>query len=138
MNRRKLLEPQETRASEHFGSSRPKRPRNLNSISNFNWMLDDSYANCGSNCCGRQIPSQKNSKIARIVGTGYQKHDQLFALNEILSVYEVRVNDVSKDRIEKYVVEMSKKVSPRIRAKPNLAELLKENARAHNRVRYKR
>jgi ornithine cyclodeaminase/alanine dehydrogenase-like protein (mu-crystallin family) len=101
-------------------------------------MLDDSYANCGSNCCGRQIPSQKNSKIARIVGTGYQKHDQLFALNEILSVYEVRVNDVSKDRIEKYVVEMSKKVSPRIRAKPNLAELLKENARAHNRVRYKR
>jgi len=41
-----------------------------------------------------------------------------------LSVYEVRVNDVSKDRIEKYVDEMSKKVSLRIWAESNLAELL--------------
>lgn len=69
--------------------------------------------------------TKKDSKTACIVGAGYQGRHQLLALNEVLSLDEVRVNDVNKDRMEKYVDKMSKKVNLRIRAEPNLAEAVK-------------
>lgn len=41
--------------------------------------------------------AKKDSKTACIVGAGYQGRYQLLALNEVLDLYEVRVNDVDKD-----------------------------------------
>jgi len=66
--------------------------------------------------------ARKDSKTACIVGAGYQGRFQLLALNEVLSLDEVRVNDVDKGRMEKYVDEMGGKVSVRVRAERDLAE----------------
>jgi len=69
--------------------------------------------------------ARKDSKTACIVGAGYQGRFQLLALNEVLNLEEVRITDIDKDRIRKYVDEMSEKVNLRIQAEPNLAEAVK-------------
>jgi len=69
--------------------------------------------------------ARKDSKTACIVGAGFQGRYQLLALNEVLNLDEVRITDINKDRMEKYVEEMSEKVSLRIRAEHNLARAVK-------------
>lgn len=69
--------------------------------------------------------AKKGSRTACIVGAGYQGRYQLLAMNEVLNLDEVRVNDIDKDRMKKYVDEMTEKVSLRVRAEPDLAEAVK-------------
>ncbi|MDI6884227.1 MAG: alanine dehydrogenase [Hadesarchaea archaeon] len=54
--------------------------------------------------------ARKDSRVAAMVGAGVQAKTQLLALNEVLKIEEVRVNDLSVGKAEKYAKEMGKKL----------------------------
>jgi alanine dehydrogenase len=54
--------------------------------------------------------ARKDSGVVTMVGAGVQARTQLLALHEVLDIEEVRVNDVSVEKSEKYAKEMRKKL----------------------------
>jgi len=54
--------------------------------------------------------ARKDSKVVAMVGAGVQAKTQLLALNEVLKIEEVMVNDLSTKAAEKYVSELGMKL----------------------------
>lgn len=54
--------------------------------------------------------AREDSKVVAMVGAGVQAKTQLLALNEVLEIEEVRVNDVSMESAKQYAAEMGKKL----------------------------
>ena len=54
--------------------------------------------------------ARKDSKTIAMVGAGVQAKTQLLALNEVLKIEEIRINDLSQVKAEQYANEMSKKL----------------------------
>ena len=54
--------------------------------------------------------ARKDSRVVAMVGAGVQAKTQLLALNEVLKIEEIRVNDLSVNKAEKCAKEMGKKL----------------------------
>jgi len=55
--------------------------------------------------------ARKDSRVVAMLGAGVQARTQLLALNEVLRIEEVRVNDMLTKKAEQYAREMSEKLS---------------------------
>lgn len=60
--------------------------------------------------------ARKDSRTVAMVGAGVQARTQLLALWEVLDLKEVRVNDVSREKAEKFAREMGRKLGLDARA----------------------
>ena len=60
--------------------------------------------------------ARKDSRVVAMVGAGVQAKTQLLALNEVLRIEEVRVNDLLTKKAEQYAEEMSKKLGADVKA----------------------
>lgn len=54
--------------------------------------------------------ARKDSKTVAMIGAGVQAETQLLALNEVLEIEEIRVNDLSREKAEQYAKKMGKKL----------------------------
>jgi alanine dehydrogenase len=52
--------------------------------------------------------ARKDSKTVAMIGAGVQARTQLLALNEVLDIEEIRVNDLSREKAEQYAREMGR------------------------------
>lgn len=50
--------------------------------------------------------AREDSKIVAMIGAGVQAETQLLALNEVLDIEEIRVNDISQEKAEAYAKKM--------------------------------
>ena len=60
--------------------------------------------------------AREDSRIVAMVGAGVQARTQLLALKEVLDIEEVRVNDLSAKKSERYAEEMSKQLGVNVKA----------------------
>jgi alanine dehydrogenase len=54
--------------------------------------------------------AREDSKTVAMIGAGVQAETQLLALNEVLDIEEIRVNDLSQEKAERYCKKMGKKL----------------------------
>ena len=60
--------------------------------------------------------TRKDSRIVAMLGAGVQARTQLLALNEVLRIEEVRVNDLLAKKAEQYAGEMGEKLGVDVKA----------------------
>ncbi len=63
--------------------------------------------------------ARKGPQVVAMVGAGVQAKTQLIALNEVLDIKEIRVNDISVENAQLYAKEMGKKLGVDVKAVKN-------------------
>jgi ornithine cyclodeaminase/alanine dehydrogenase-like protein (mu-crystallin family) len=81
-----------------------------------NWMT--AMRTGAASAVGVKYLAKKNPKSLFIIGLGYQSRFQLRAVNEVMKIEEVYVNDISKKAEEQFAKEMAEELGLKITPEP--------------------
>jgi ornithine cyclodeaminase/alanine dehydrogenase-like protein (mu-crystallin family) len=89
-----------------------------------NWLTGIKVG--ASSSVAAKYLAKKDSKIVAIIGAGLQGRMHLEGLNEIFSLDEARIADISKTAREKYAEEMNEKLGLNVKPVPSAEEAVKD------------